>query len=58
MLSRKAESFANNAIRESEDRLTKMKSERAEIEEFLNSLKGLMSTESMVAADENAASQE
>jgi hypothetical protein len=35
-----------------------MKSERAEIEEFLNSLKGLMSTESMVAADENAASQE
>jgi hypothetical protein len=58
MLSRKAESFANNAIRESEDRLTKMKTERVEIEEFLNSLKGLMSTESMVAADENAANQE
>jgi hypothetical protein len=35
-----------------------MKTERAEIEEFLNSLKGLMSTESMVAADENAANQE
>ena len=57
MLSRKAETFASNAIRESEERLTKMKSERVEIEDFLASLKSLMSTESMVAADENAASE-
>jgi hypothetical protein len=34
-----------------------MKSERLEIDEFLNSLKSLMSTESMVAADENSASE-
>ena len=34
-----------------------MKTERAEIDEFLNSLKGLMSTESMGAADENAATR-
>jgi hypothetical protein len=58
MLSRKAESFANNAIRESEERLAKMKNERIEIDEFLHSLKGLMSTDAMVAADENAASAE
>jgi hypothetical protein len=57
MLSRKAETLANNAIRDSEERLVKMKAERAEIDEFLTSLKSLMSTESMVAADENTASE-
>jgi hypothetical protein len=35
-----------------------MKNERIEIDEFLHSLKGLMSTDAMVAADENAASAE
>jgi hypothetical protein len=57
MLSRKAETLANNAIRDSEERLVKMKAERGEIDEFLTSLKSLMSTESMVAADENTASE-
>lgn len=55
MLSRKAEGFAAGAIRESEDRLNRMKSERIEIEDFLGTLRNLMTTESMVAADENSA---
>ena len=55
MLTRKAEGFANNAIKDSEDRLNRMKLERAEIEEFLGTLRNLMTTESMVAADENSA---
>jgi len=54
-LSRRAESLANNAIKESEDRLSRMKTERVEIEEFLTQLKNLMSTESMVADAENRA---
>lgn len=55
MLSRKAEGYAANAIKDSEDRLARMKSERSDIEEFLGTLRNLMTTESMVAADENSA---
>ena len=55
MLSRKAEGYANNAIKDSEERLNRMKAERNDIEEFLGTLRNLMTTESMVAADENTA---
>ena len=55
MLSRKAEGYANNAIKDSEERLNRMKAERNDIEEFLGTLRNLMTTESMVAADENSA---
>jgi RNA binding exosome subunit len=55
MLTRKAEGYAGNAIKDSEDRLARMKAERADIEEFLGTLRNLMTTESMVAADENSA---
>ena len=54
-LSRRAESLANNAIKESEDRLSRMKGERVEIEEFLSQLRNLMSTDAMVADAENRA---
>jgi hypothetical protein len=35
-----------------------MNAERAEIEEFLGTLRNLMTTESMVAADENSAAEQ
>ncbi|MFM5903546.1 MAG: hypothetical protein ACKOOD_00490, partial [Microbacteriaceae bacterium] len=54
-LTRKAESLANNAIKDSEERLSKMRAERIEIEEFLSQLRNLMSTEAMVAEAENTA---
>ncbi|MEY4423092.1 MAG: hypothetical protein RLZZ258_195 [Actinomycetota bacterium] len=57
-LTRKAEYFANATIRESEERLSRMKSERVEIEEFLGTLRNMMTTESMVAADENSAAEQ
>lgn len=55
MLARKAEGYATSAMRDSEERLGRMKMERAELEEFLSTMRNLMSTESMIAADENAA---
>ncbi|CAB4628204.1 unannotated protein [freshwater metagenome] len=55
MLTRRAEAFANNAIKDSEERLNRMNTERTEIEDFLGTLRNLMTTESMVAADENSA---
>jgi hypothetical protein len=54
-LTRKAEGLANNAIKDSEERLSKMRAERIEIEEFLSQLRNLMSTEAMVAEAENTA---
>lgn len=54
-LTKKAESIANHAIKESEDRLVRMRAERIQIDEFLNQLRNLMSTEAMVADAENAA---
>jgi hypothetical protein len=41
-----------------QDRLARWESEANEIEDFLNTLKSLMSTESMVAADETLAQSE
>ena len=58
LLARKAEAFANAVIVDGQDRLARWESEANEIEDFLNTLKSLMSTESMVAADETLAQSE
>ncbi|CAB4631576.1 unannotated protein [freshwater metagenome] len=55
LLARKAETFANAVIVDGQERLSRWESEAHEIEDFLNTLKSLMSTESMVAADETLA---
>ncbi|MFM7013661.1 MAG: hypothetical protein ACKOXT_01545, partial [Actinomycetota bacterium] len=52
LLARKAEGYANAVIVDGQERLSRWESESAEIGDFLNTLKSLMSTESMVAADE------
>ena len=55
LLARKAEAYANAVIVDGQERLSRWESEANEIEDFLNTLKSLMSTESMVAADETLA---
>jgi lipoate-protein ligase A len=52
-LSRKAQGFAENAIKDSRERLTRLSEEREEVAEFLDSMSKLMSTESMVSIDES-----
>jgi cell division septum initiation protein DivIVA len=58
LLARKAEAYANAVIVDGQERLARWESESNEIEDFLNTLKSLMSTESMVAADETLAQSE
>ena len=58
LLARKAEAYANAVIVDGQERLQRWESESNEIEGFLNTLKSLMSTESMVAADETLAQTE
>lgn len=58
LLARKAEGYANAVIVDSQQRINRWESESLEIEDFLNTLRSLMSTESMVAADETLAQGE
>jgi Zn-dependent M16 (insulinase) family peptidase len=58
LLARKAEAYANTVIVDGRQRLSQWESESNEIEDFLNTMKSLMSTESMVAADETLAQSE
>jgi len=53
ILSRKALGYAENAIKDSRERLNKLSEEREEVADFLDSMSKLMSTESMVAIDES-----
>ncbi len=54
-LTRKAETFAINSIRESEERLGRMQLEYEELNEFLDSLKSMMATEAVVSILESSA---
>ncbi len=54
-LTRKAESFTINAIRESEERLGRMQLEYEDLTEFLDSLKSMMATEAVVSILESNA---
>jgi F0F1-type ATP synthase membrane subunit b/b' len=58
LLARKAEAYANAVIVDGQERLSRWESESNEIEDFLNTMKSLMSTESMVAADETLVQSE
>ena len=53
ILSRKAQGYAENAIKDSRERLNRLSEEREEVADFLESMSKLMSTESMVAVDES-----
>lgn len=50
-LSRKAQGYADNAIKDARERLTKITDERDQVTDFLDSMDKLMSTESMVNFD-------
>jgi hypothetical protein len=58
LLARKSEAYANAVIVDGQERLSRWESESNEIEDFLNTMKSLMSTESMVAADETIVQSE
>jgi hypothetical protein len=53
LLSRKAQGYAENAIKDSRERLNRLSEEREEVADFLDSMSKLMSTESMVSVDES-----
>ena len=53
VLSRKAQGYAENAIKDARERLNKLSDEREEVADFLDSMGKLMSTESMVSVDES-----
>jgi hypothetical protein len=50
-LARKAQGYADNAIKDARERLTKITDERDQVTDFLDSMDKLMSTESMVNFD-------
>jgi hypothetical protein len=52
VLSRKAQGYAENAIKDARERMNKLSEEREEVADFLDSMGKLMSTESMVSVDE------
>ena len=52
VLARKAQGYAENAIKDARERLNALSEEREQVSDFLDSMGKLMSTESMVSADE------
>jgi vacuolar-type H+-ATPase subunit H len=55
LLTRKAEGYALNAISDAEERARRLQDEYEDINEFLDSLKSLMSTEAVVSVVESTA---